>query len=72
MPVSSSAVHSGSQAGSSSFGLMLAIIRLTWRTPPFAASRGNSCTAPSGVSGSIGTPISRSGAAAQNSSSQSL
>jgi hypothetical protein len=50
----------------------LAIIRLTWRTPPLAASRRNSATAMSGVSGSIGTPISRFGAAAQNSKSQSL
>ena len=72
MPVSSSSDQNGSQAGSSSFGLMLAICRLTWRTPPFSARRDNSATANTGVSGSIGTPISRSGAAAQNSRSQSL
>ena len=72
MPLSSSACHSGSHAGSSSFGSMLAIISVTWRTPPFLTSRCNSASAPAGVSGSIGTPISRSGAAEQNSSSQSL
>ena len=72
IPVSSSAFQSFSQAGSSSLGLMLAIIKVTWRTPPFAARRSNSSVAASGVSGSIGTPISRSGAAAQNSISQSL
>src|SRR5277367_1881452 len=62
IPVSSSSNQSGSHAGSSSLGLMLAICRLTWRTPLFAASRRSSATAPSGVSGSMGTPISRSGA----------
>ena len=72
MPLSSSACQSGSQAGSSSLGLTLAIMRFTWRTPPFALSRSSSASAPSGVSGSIGRPMSRSGAALQKSSSQSL
>ena len=72
MPLSSSACQSGSQAGSSSLGLTLAIMRFAWRTPPFALTRSSSASAPSGVSGSIGRPMSRSGAALQKSSSQSL
>jgi hypothetical protein len=51
---------------------MLAIIRLTWRTPPFATRRSSSASAASGVSGGMGRPMSRSGAALQKSSSQSL
>ena len=73
IPVSSSAVHNFSQAGSSSLGLTLAIINETWRTPPFLAKPHQLVDRRvSGVSGSIGAPISRSGAAWQNSSSQSL
>ena len=73
IPVSSSAFHSGSQR-------RIVELRVDvgdhQRDLAHAASwrRGacNSSVAPSGFSGSIGTPISRSGAAAQNSSSQSL
>src|SRR3977135_1690200 len=42
------------------------------RPPPSALPRPTAATAPSGVSGSIGRPMSRSGAALQKSSSQSL
>src|SRR5216117_3509118 len=35
-PLCSRVCQSGSHAGSSSLGLTLAIMRLTWRTPPFA------------------------------------
>src|SRR5438270_701541 len=57
MPLSSSACQSGSQPGSSSLGLTLAIMRFTWHTPPLALTRSSSASAPSGVSGSIGRPI---------------
>ena len=71
MPVSSSAVQSFSQAGSSSLGLMFAIIRVTWRTRPLPASRSNSSVAPSGVSQHrhADQPVRRR---RQNSISQSL
>ena len=65
IPVSSSAVHSFSQAGSSSLGLMLAIIRVTWRTPPFAARRSNSSVAAVGGLGQhrhADQPVGRGGA----------
>ncbi len=73
MPLSSSACQSGSQAGSSSFGLTLAIMQLDLAHAALGGRAArSSASAPSGVSGSIGTPISRSGAAWQNSISQSL